>query len=135
PAVAVVSRALAGRLWGSDDVLGKSLRLAGADAVTRQVVGVLEDARFDGALSEPEPLLFIPQAQDEALPATLVVLASGRDGRSPRIDALARTTAELDPRIPLYDSALLADRARESVAALMLAEAIFLVFALLAGAL
>lgn len=135
PAVAVVSRTLAERLWGGGDVLGKTLRLSGTDAVTRHVVGVLEDARFDGALAEPEPLLFIPKAQDEGLPATLVVLASGRDGHAPRIDALAHALAELDPRIPLYDSARLADRAQESVAALMLAEAVFLVFALLAGGL
>lgn len=135
PAVAVVNRALAQRLWGGGDVLGKTLRLSGTDAVERQVVGVLADARFDGALAEAEPLLFIPQAQDGDLPATLVVLARGRDGRAPRIDVLAHATAELDPRIPLYDSVRLADRARESVAALMLAEAVFLVFALLAGGL
>lgn len=135
PAVAVVSRTLAERLWGGGDVIGKSLRLSDSDGVSRHVVGVLEDARFDGALAEPEPLLFIPQAQDEALPSTLVVLARGYGARAPAVEPLAREVAALDPRVPLYDSARLADRAHESVAALTLAEAIFLVFAVLAGSL
>lgn len=133
PPVAVVSRALALQVWGTDDVLGRMLTLASdAEAPARRIVGVLDDIRYGGALAEPERLVFIPHAQDPALPAAFVVLASGRDGRVPAADVLARAAASVDPRVPLFDTVRLADRAQESVAGLNLAEAAFRVFAVLA---
>lgn len=131
--VAVISRALAMQIWGTDDVLERTLSLGSeGDAPPRRIVGVLDDVRYGGALAEPERLVFIPHAQDPGLPATLVVLAKGRDGRVPAADALARAAAGVDPRVPLFDTVRLADRAQESLAGLDLAEASFRVFAALA---
>lgn len=133
PPVAVVSRALAEQIWGTDDVLDRLFHLGSeGEAPPRRIVGVLDDVRYGGALAEPERLVFIPHAQDPGLPATLVVVAKGRDGRVPTADALARAAAGVDPRVPLFDSVRLADRAQESLAGLNLAEASFRVFAALA---
>ncbi|MBO9663918.1 ABC transporter permease [Dokdonella sp.] len=134
--VAVVSRALALQIWGTDEVLDRMLSLASEnDAPPRRIVGVLDDVRYGGALAEPERLVFVPQAQDPGLSATLVVLVRGRDGRVPTADVLARAAAGVDPRVPLFDTVRLADRAQESLAGLNLAEASFRVFATLAIAL
>ncbi len=132
PPVAVVSRALALQVWGSEDVLGRTLSLGSdGEAAPRRVVGVLDDVRYGGALAEPERLVLIPHAQDAALPSTLVVLARGSGG-VPAADVLARAAAGVDPRVPLFDTVRLADRAQASLAGLRLAEAAFRVFAALA---
>ncbi|PZQ13217.1 MAG: hypothetical protein DI564_11970 [Rhodanobacter denitrificans] len=130
--VAVISRALALQVWGSEDVLGRMLSLGSeGESAPRRIVGVLDDVRYGGALAEPERLVLIPQAQDTALPAALVVLALGSDG-VPAADVLARAAAGVDPRVPLFDTVRLADRAQASLAGLTLAEAAFRVFAALA---
>ncbi|HUD40562.1 MAG TPA: ABC transporter permease [Dokdonella sp.] len=132
PPVAVISRALALQVWGSEDVLGRMLSLGSdGEAAPRRVVGVLDDVRYGGALAEPERLVLIPHAQDAALPAGLVVLARGSGG-VPGADVLARAAAGVDPRVPLFDTVRLADRAQASLAGLNLAEAAFRVFAALA---
>lgn len=132
PPVAVVSRALALQVWGSEDVLGRTLSLGSdGEAAPRRVVGVLDDVRYGGALAEPERLVLIPHAQDAALPSALVVLARGSGG-VPAADVLARAAAGVDPRVPLFDTVRLADRAQASLAGLRLAEAAFRVFAALA---
>lgn len=132
PPVAVVSRALALQVWGSEDVLGRTLSLGSdGEAAPRRVVGVIDDVRYGGALAEPERLVLIPHAQDAALPSALVVLARGSGG-VPAADVLARAAAGVDPRVPLFDTVRLADRAQASLAGLRLAEAAFRVFAALA---
>lgn len=132
PPVAVISRALALQVWGSEDVLGRTLSLGSdGEAAPRRVVGVLDDVRYGGALAEPERLVLIPHAQDAALPSALVVLARGSGG-VPAADVLARAAAGVDPRVPLFDTVRLADRAQASLAGLRLAEAAFRVFAALA---
>jgi predicted permease len=134
--VAVISRVTALQVWGTDDVLDRTLMLASdGEAPPRRIVGVLDDVRYGGALAEPERLVFIPQAQDVALPAALVALASGRGGEVPAADVLARAAAGVDARVPLFDTVRLADRAQESLAGLNLAGAAFRVFAALAIAL
>lgn len=132
--VVVVSQALAQRLWGDGDALGRTLTL-GADATPRRVVGIVSDLRYAGALASVEPMLFIPYAQDPAAPSTLALLARGRDARLPALAPILAAVAAQDPWIPVYEADAVAGRARESMAGLALAETVFKAFALLAAAL
>lgn len=133
--VAVVSRTLALQVWKTDEAVGRTLRLAGDDSRTRTVVGVLDDVRYDGALTDPARLVYVPHAQDPAASNGLVALVRGRGGDAPDFAILARTAVALDPHVPLFETASLRDRAREALAGLTLAETMFRLFALLAVAL
>ncbi|MFV1987729.1 MAG: ABC transporter permease [Gemmatimonadota bacterium] len=63
PKVAVVSQALAQRLWSGEDPIGQRLRIAGGDSTTwRTVVGVAGDIRLR-RLRESDPTLFLPWRQ------------------------------------------------------------------------
>jgi putative ABC transport system permease protein len=136
--VAVVNRSLAEKLWGSTDVVGRSLVSSsdvGTVPVKRTVVGVLEDAQMSGPLVAAEPALFVPHAQDGAASATLALLVRGAGGVPPAFEQVARMLSEVDSNVPLFDALRLSDRAKESMAGIALAQAIFMVFATLAIAL
>jgi predicted permease len=76
PAVAVVSDALAQRLWPGADAVGRHLRHGGLD---REVVGVVHDVKARRLTEERQPQLYLPLAQNF----------------TPRVRALLR--ADVDP--------------------------------------
>lgn len=79
PAVAIVTRELQTRLFGQDSALGRRLRLGtGARQKTVEVIGVADDARFQGSRKGTEPMVFRPMLQ-EPLSARIPVLLVKRD--------------------------------------------------------
>ena len=67
--VVVINEAMAKQFWPQGDPLtdrlsiGKGIMPAFAAEVDRQVIGVVADIRSNGLDSEPQPQMFIPQAQ------------------------------------------------------------------------
>jgi predicted permease len=75
PRVALVSRQLANRLWGTQEPLG---RLVAVDDGSRwRVVGVVEDIELNWYDGGPRPTLYLPHAQTAGRGMTLVLLANG----------------------------------------------------------
>lgn len=63
PLVAVVSEAVARRVWPNENPIGKRIRYWGADSATwRTVVGVAGDIRYR-SLREPNPSVYVPWRQ------------------------------------------------------------------------
>ena len=93
PKVAVVSEALARRLWNSTAVVGRSLRV---NDVNREVVGVVADVPYRQAKIPNEPLLYVPLAQTAA--TRFIVHAETADlaAVAPAIDRALRS---VDARI------------------------------------
>lgn len=60
--VVIVNQAAARRLWGSEEAVGKRLRITGESA-DREVVGVVRDAKYHELFETPAPFLFRPLAQ------------------------------------------------------------------------
>jgi len=101
PRVVVVNESLARTAWGDQDPVGRTLVLdyQGA-AATRQVVGVVSDARYKGPRSAPAPEIFVPHAQNPYLVMNVVVrttTAPGALAQAARAQAL-----QVDPDQPVH---------------------------------
>ncbi len=100
---AIITRHLAGMLWPGETAVGKVLRIGPADQSTRvEVVGVVENAFFDGRGGEGQPrYVFFPAGDRPAPPgeSTFYIRHSGGvDALGP---AVARVLREADSRIPI----------------------------------
>ncbi|MGD8319020.1 MAG: ABC transporter permease [Gemmatimonadota bacterium] len=63
PRVALVNQTMAKRLWPGEDPLGRTLRFGGPDADPVQVVGVVEDGKYNDLEEPQEPYLYLPFSQ------------------------------------------------------------------------
>jgi putative ABC transport system permease protein len=61
--IAVVSEALAKRIWGSEDPIGKQIRLGGPDRPWKQVIGVAANVRHTGLDDAATQQVYIPERQ------------------------------------------------------------------------
>ncbi len=122
PRVAVVNREFAARIFGSvKGALGGYFKKR--DGTRLQVVGVVEDGRYESITEATQPAMFLPTLQSPYMRGThmndiTLVVRSGRDPQ--QLGAAVKSTlAELDPGMPvtlrmwdkeLNDSALFASR-------------------------
>lgn len=101
PRVIVVNESLARLAWPGQDPVGRSLILDyQGGATTRQIVGVVRDARYKGPRSDPSPEIFIPHAQNPYLVMNVVV----RTRTDPETLALSARAQALkaDPDQPVH---------------------------------
>ena len=75
--VAIVSEAMAKQFWPNDDAVGKRFHFFGETAL-REVVGVVRNTVVNIIGEEPQPLAYLPIAQDYAPAATMQVRTKGR---------------------------------------------------------
>jgi predicted permease len=99
--VAVVNRLLAARLFRSEDVVGRRLRLGlRADAPVYEIVGVVSNTRYTGVRTLMPPTVYLPALQQPAGPATFEVRTVGDP------DAFAATAraivAQVDANLPVF---------------------------------
>lgn len=132
--VAVVSEALARRVWPNEDPIGKRIRYWGPDSTTwRTVIGVAGDIRWR-SLREATPSAYLPWRQ-AYWQGGFVVRTSG--SLAAVLPALRRATREVGPGLALWeakamDDLLDAPLAQPRLSALLLG-AFALVSMLLAG--
>ena len=99
PAVAVVNRALAERLFRDGDPVGRTIALA-RNAATFQVIGVVDDVRMGEVDRDVRPAFYTCSLQDPSRSSHLIV----RTAVAPdAIVAAIRQVAErLDREVPIY---------------------------------
>jgi predicted permease len=98
PPVAVVNRDFAGRMFGSvNHAIGSFYKLLDGRRV--QVVGVVEDGKYQNITQDPQPAMFLPSMQSPASAFFLVV----RSHRDPQQLAAAMRTKlhQLDSGLPV----------------------------------
>lgn len=109
PRAVILSQSLARQLWPNADAVGRRLMVDYSTQGTypSEVVGVVNDVRFDGPRTEPRLEIYIPHAQRPYLVMNVAVRAS-TDPRllAPAIRAVLR---ELDPGKPAHGMHLLED--------------------------
>jgi putative ABC transport system permease protein len=116
PLVAVVSQSMANELWPGEDPLGNQFHAfqpPGApipQELTWTVVGVVADANHGGRIPPPGSILtnndvYYPIAQRPERAFTLLVKTSG----APELDPVREAVRALDPNIPLFQVATVAE--------------------------
>ena len=101
PGVVIVNRALATRLWGDEQAVGKRFEISFGGTHELEVVGVVGDTRFAGLHAAPRPALFLAHAQ---LPFRgMAVVARTSLSHAAFAESLRRVSMRLDPLLPPGD--------------------------------
>lgn len=121
PLVAIVSESSAKAMWPGEDPLGKRFVPIGKDKQSVTVIGVAADARLrqrlemsDAAIGippgglGPQPDVYVPYPQRANRALVVAVRVHGDVG--PITNAIRSVVLAMDPRLPVYDIALLDDR-------------------------
>jgi predicted permease len=99
PRVAIVNMAFAQRVMRTDDPVGKRFR-NGLDGPLVEVVGVVEDGKYDSLTQSHAPALFWPILQQYNGTTTVEVKSSLPAAQI--IDEMKQGVARLDAELPLY---------------------------------
>jgi len=100
PAVAIVNRVLARRVWGTDNAVGKRFRFGPSDTTWFTVVGVARETKYHKLNQEDAEQLYLPHAQHAWRTLSFVVRAARGDAAAlaPSVRAAVRS---IDPDLPL----------------------------------
>ena len=99
PRVAIVNREFARKVFGSaTNALGGYFKRR--DGARIQVVGIVEDGKYENLTEDPQPAMFLPILQSPSSDTWLVV-RSNRDPQ-PLAAAMRNTLRGLDRGLPLY---------------------------------
>ena len=102
PGVGIINEALARRLWGEQNPLGRVLFTRTSRGRQRvEVIGVVNDARHGSALQPPRMYLYLPVTQEYQSGMVLHVKMAG-DPASLSAD-VQREVLTLDPNLPIYN--------------------------------
>jgi putative ABC transport system permease protein len=99
----LVDAVLAARTWPGQDPVGKQIRVGaglGGDTALHEVIGVVGPVRALGLEREPEPMIYLPHAQNSWPTLTLIIRAPGGADRTGRV--VATVVQAIDPDQPVY---------------------------------
>jgi putative ABC transport system permease protein len=101
PAVVIINQSIAHRFWPDANPVGKRIDAGGVAGM--EIVGVVDDVRFPGNLSEPDTVFQIYRPLLQAPGRFLYVQLRITGASDPVAAALSRAVAELDPELPLFE--------------------------------
>jgi putative ABC transport system permease protein len=134
PPVAVVNAALAARLFGDEDPIGREIHLGPASPLPRAtVIGVVGDLRHSRLDAPPQPEVYVHYLQAVPVAPFVVLRTAGEPGALAPVVRAA--LAEIDPTMPLYNVRTMADLRSASMAGRRFLMGLVVVFGLLALAL
>lgn len=102
PPVALVNRRFARKVFGSEtQALGRYFKLLHGGEVNRiQVVGVVEDGKYQNLYEDPQPAVFLPILQS-SVPQSYWVVRSTRNPVQ-LVAAVRSAVRRIDPGLPLF---------------------------------
>ena len=98
PPVAIVNLAFARRVFRTENVVGR--RFPSYSGTPVEVVGVVEDGKYENLTESQRPVVFWPILQSYNSTTTLEVRSSLP--ATQMVSEIRRTLAKLDPELPLY---------------------------------
>jgi putative ABC transport system permease protein len=128
PKVALVSEALAKRVWPNESPLGKRMRAGGAEYPIRTVIGVTGNIRHSGLDAKTTMQWYAPERQFDAdNQEVLIVRTAGDPGAL--APAVRRAISAIDPTQPIVKIATMDDVVAASTSQRRLALVLFATFA------
>ncbi|HYK62709.1 MAG TPA: ABC transporter permease [Bryobacteraceae bacterium] len=113
PNVMIVSQGLAERVWGSEDPLGRAMRIVGSGKVYT-VIGVVGDARNSALNAEPYPTMYY-STNAVTWPTMDVVLRIAQDPYG-GLQGARQRLRELDPDLSMFSVRSMNDWLSRSIA-------------------
>lgn len=99
PKVAIVNAIFARRMFGTDQAIGKRFRSHGKQPW--EIVGIVEDGKYELLAEEPRPAIFYPVLQS---PNTSTVMVVRSTLEAPQmIPAIREAIYHIDPSIPMFN--------------------------------
>jgi len=108
PRVAIINEAFARLVWGTPDVIGRTIEANDSPADTWQqvtIVGIAADAQLIAIDGRPEPYIYVPFAQ-RYLPRVSLVVKTAGGTAIPQIRSVLR---EMNPNLPIAQALPLGD--------------------------
>lgn len=99
--VMLINRSGAERIYGSDDPLGKRVRIAGNDGPWRTIVGIVDDVRHLSLEGEPENQIYIPFDQHPWEELDLAVVARANGDAASLTQPMTQLAKRLDAGVAL----------------------------------
>jgi len=94
--VVIVSEMTARRMFGSPDVIGRSIAIRGGDTQSlAEIVGVARDTDVRFVYADRQPLIYVPFAQRRVTAVTIVARSTGGGARA--VPALREAIRRADP--------------------------------------
>jgi predicted permease len=129
PLVAVINQTMATQYWEGQDPIGKQFRFFG-DPAPRQVIGIVEDIKYNFLGENATPYLYTSLEQTYAPAATVHVRASGDPAAI--MNTVRRELQQLEPTMPLLNVTTLRDVFEQALWAPRMGASLLGIFALLA---
>jgi putative ABC transport system permease protein len=112
--VTVINQAAARILYPGENPIGKQLMVEWSGPPQAEIVGVAADSRFDGIQAQPEPFIFLPNAQRPSLFCGLVVRTAADPTTT--IGAVREAIRGVDPEQGILETSTMEQRVADSVA-------------------
>jgi predicted permease len=137
PAVAIINRTMARRLWPQEDALGKQI-VVPAQPRPMTIVGIVADTKHSSLHEDQDPEMFVPYTQ-QAWPSMSIMQVAMRTSADPSsvIGGVRSVLHSLDSGVPLAKIATLSELTNSSLSQerfSMLLLGLFGVFSLLLAA-
>ena len=130
--VALVSQALATRLWPGESAIGKRIRLGGPERSFRTIIGVTGNVHHKGLDATQLMSFYVPERQWFFSDNQEVLVVRTRGNPTATAGAVRRAIREIDPGQPIVKIAAMDDLIAASTAQRRLALTLFTCFALAA---
>ncbi|HYK17243.1 MAG TPA: ABC transporter permease [Bryobacteraceae bacterium] len=105
PQVAIVNEAFARRLFPGESAIGKRYR--GGSGTWVEIIGVVQDGKYQTLNDVNELALFRPRAQ--RYDTTIAVIARSSSASSAALQSIQRVVSSLDPEIPFFQAGTIED--------------------------
>ena len=100
--VALVNLSFALTFARREDLIGRPIRIAGADApITATIVGIVPDLSVGNVRGERPEAIYVPLLQQDTLPSAMSVVARAALDPEAVERELRQAVAEIDPELPL----------------------------------
>jgi len=130
--VALVSAALAERLWPNQNAIGHHIRLGGTQGPTRTVIGVTGNVKHRGLDATTTQQFYAPEPQWLFADNAEMIVVRTTLAPSSLVQAVRRAVSSLDPTVPISAVATMDDVIAQSTAQRRLALVLFAAFAVAA---